>query len=170
MAKAPKQPRARVCIDRVLPRDLMRLQPTSRRAGRVRAIAPIGKTWMNGSTLRVRFMGGSAAQHRIVTEQAGWWTEHANLRFEFGSWRDAEIRISFDPYDGAWSYVGTDCRSIPVNEPTMNLGFMDGGTTAHEFGHAIGLAHEHQNRSEERRVGKECRSARARDQKAYDDR
>ena len=27
----------------------------------------------------------------------------------------------------------------------MNLGFMDGGTTAHEFGHAIGLAHEHQN-------------------------
>jgi hypothetical protein len=29
----------------------------------------------------------------------------------------------------------------------MNLGFMDGGTTAHEFGHAIGLAHEHQNPS-----------------------
>jgi hypothetical protein len=27
----------------------------------------------------------------------------------------------------------------------MNLGFLDGGTTAHEFGHAIGLAHEHQN-------------------------
>jgi hypothetical protein len=27
----------------------------------------------------------------------------------------------------------------------MNLGFEDGGTAAHEFGHAIGLAHEHQN-------------------------
>ena len=49
------------------------------------------------------------------------------------------------PSDGAWSYVGTDCRGIPVNQPTMNLGFLDGGTTAHEFGHAIGLAHEHQN-------------------------
>jgi hypothetical protein len=27
----------------------------------------------------------------------------------------------------------------------MNLGFLDGGTAAHEFGHAIGLAHEHQS-------------------------
>ncbi len=27
----------------------------------------------------------------------------------------------------------------------MNLGFLDGGTAGHEFGHAIGLAHEHSN-------------------------
>jgi hypothetical protein len=145
MAKRPGTPRARVCIDRVLPRDMMRLQATARSGGRVRAIAPVGKTWMNGSTLRVRFLGGTAAQHRIVKEQAAWWSEHANLRFEFVDAADAEIRIAFDSDDGAWSYVGTDCRSIPANEPTMNLGFMDGGTTAHEFGHAIGLAHEHQN-------------------------
>ena len=44
--------RHKVCIDRILPRDLMRLQLTKpmRNGGR-RAIAPIGKTWMNGSTL-----------------------------------------------------------------------------------------------------------------------
>ena len=46
--------RAKVCIDRILPRDLMRFQPTTRgREGRVRAISPIGKTWMNGSTLHL---------------------------------------------------------------------------------------------------------------------
>jgi hypothetical protein len=134
-----------VCIDRILPRDLMRLQPTARAGGRTRAIAPIGKTWMNGSTLQVRFMGGSTAQKATVREQAGWWTEHANLKFNYNDAPGAEIRISFDQNDGAWSYVGTDCRGIPLNEATMNLGFMDGGTTAHEFGHAIGLAHEHQN-------------------------
>ena len=67
------------------------------------------------------------------------------LKFDFNSAANAEIRIAFDSSDGAWSYVGTDCRGIPVNQPTMNLGFLDGGTTAHEFGHAIGLAHEHQN-------------------------
>jgi hypothetical protein len=58
---------------------------------------------------------------------------------------DAEIRVAFDANDGAWSYLGTDCLSIPRNEPTMNLGFQDGGTSGHEFGHAIGLGHEHQN-------------------------
>ncbi len=140
MASRPK-----VCFDRILPRDLMRFQPTSRSAGRVRAISPIGKTWMNGSTLQVRFVGGTAAQKATVREQAGWWTAHANLTFNFNDAPGAEIRITFDPNDGAWSYVGTDCRGIPLNEATMNLGFMDGGTTAHEFGHAIGLAHEHQN-------------------------
>ena len=137
--------RPKVCIDRILPRDMMRLQPTRRMGGSTRAIAPIGKTWMNGSTLHVRFLGGTAAQRSLVKTQAGWWTQHANLRFEFDDAPNAEIRISFDENDGAWSYVGTDCRNIPLNEATMNLGFTDGGTTAHEFGHAIGLAHEHQN-------------------------
>ncbi len=135
----------KICFDRILPQQQMLFRPTTRRAGRVRAISPIGKTWINGSTLRVRFMGGTASQKALVKEQAAWWTQHANLKFEFNDAPNAEIRITFDPNDGAWSYVGTDARGIPLDQPTMNLGFMDGGTTAHEFGHAIGLAHEHQN-------------------------
>jgi hypothetical protein len=136
----------KVCIDRVLPRDLMRFQPVVRRRdGITRAISPIGKTWMNGTTLRVRFIDGTAGEKATAREQAGWWAEVANLKFDFTNANDAEIRITFDPNDGAWSYVGTDCRDIPLNEATMNLGFLDGGTAAHEFGHAIGLAHEHQN-------------------------
>jgi len=135
----------RFCTDRLLPSDQMRFQSTVRRGGSTRAIMPIGKLWMNGSTLRVRFIGGTAAQRAKAREQALWWTEFANLNFDFNDAPDAEIRIAFDPDDGAWSYVGTDNRNIPLNQPTMNLGFMDGGTAAHEFGHAIGLAHEHQN-------------------------
>jgi hypothetical protein len=137
--------RPKVCIDRVLPTAESRPQRTMRIGGRVRAISPIGKTWMNGSTLRVRFLAGTSAEQTLVREQAGWWTEHANLTFDFGTAPDADIRIAFDPSDGAWSYIGTDCKHIPAGQPTMNLGFLDGGTAAHEFGHAIGLAHEHQN-------------------------
>ena len=137
--------RSHVCFDRILPRELLRPQATVRRGGRLRGVSPLGKTWMNGSTLRVRFIGGTAAQRAKAREQAGWWQAVANLKFDFNDAPDAEIRITFDANDGAWSYVGTDCRDIPRNEATMNLGFLDGGTAAHEFGHAIGLAHEHQN-------------------------
>ena len=99
--------RPKICLDRVLPRDLMSLQPTTRAKGRTRAITPIGKTWMNGSRLQVRFIGGTSAQKNTVREQAGWWTQHANLTFDFNDAPGADIRISFDPALGAWSYVGT---------------------------------------------------------------
>lgn len=138
----------KICHDRILPKDLLRPHRTVAIRGEApaRAIVPdIRKLWINGSTLRVRFLGGTAQQQALVREQAGWWTEHANLKFDFNNAPDAEIRIAFDTSNGAWSYIGTDCKGIPQDQPTMNLGFLDGGTAAHEFGHAIGLAHEHQN-------------------------
>lgn len=128
-----------ICHDRLLPRDI------NMGTEKARAVFVFRKMWINGSKLRVRFMGGNPAQQALVKEQANWWTQHANLTFDFNNAPDAEIRITFNSSDGAWSYIGTDCQGIPRNEPTMNLGFLDGGTAAHEFGHAIGLAHEHQN-------------------------
>jgi hypothetical protein len=76
----------------------------SRRSDGVqRAIIVFRKLWINGSKLRVRFMGGTSAQQAIAKEQALWWTSHANLTFEFNNAPAAEIRIAFDPSDGAWS-------------------------------------------------------------------
>ncbi|HKO97287.1 MAG TPA: M12 family metallopeptidase [Pyrinomonadaceae bacterium] len=138
----------KVCHDRILPMEMSRRQSTVRARGGgnvLRAVFEFRKMWINGSKLRVKFMGGSAAKQAIAKEQAKWWSQHANLTFEFIDVPDAEIRIAFDTNDGAWSYIGTDCRKIPQGEPTMNLGFLDGGTAGHEFGHAIGLGHEHQN-------------------------
>jgi hypothetical protein len=139
----------RCCFDRLRQRELMRPQVVA--APRLgvpqpsRALGPRGKTWMNGSTLRVRFIGGTDADHALVRAQAGWWQEAANLRFEFCNAPGAEIRIAFEPSEGAWSYMGTDASDIPFSHPTMNLGFLERGIAAHEFGHAIGLAHEHRN-------------------------
>lgn len=137
-------PARHCCFDRILPKDLFRPRETTPGVGgRTRAIAPKGKSWVNGSTLNVRFMDGTMAQQSKVREQAAWWTQVANLNFVFGNAPNADIRITFDENDGAWSMIGTDARSVPFNQATMNLGFLDGGTAAHEFGHAIGLAHEH---------------------------
>jgi hypothetical protein len=132
----------KVCFDRTLPTDRFRALTL---LGAARLVAPLRKQWINGSILKVRFMGGSSGQHNIVKEEFGWWMEAANIKFDFNNAPNADIRIAFDPNDGAWSYVGTDNANISLNEPTMNLGFLDRGTAAHEAGHAIGCAHEHQN-------------------------
>lgn len=71
-----------------------------------------------------------------------------NLKFEYVESRSlADIRVDFNPDDGAWSYVGTDCRNpeYSKDESTLNLGWFDVSTTIHEFCHALGMIHEHQN-------------------------
>ncbi|MGC4000992.1 MAG: M12 family metallopeptidase [Anaeromyxobacter sp.] len=136
----------KVCHDRVPVAEEAHPQHTIRAdGGRLRAIVLPRKLWPNGTRLSVRFMEGTDAQKALARSQAQWWTQHANLTFAFDDSPQAQIRVTFDPSDGAWSYVGTDCSGIPRDQPTMNLGFLDGGTAAHEFGHAIGLLHEHQN-------------------------
>lgn len=58
----------------------------------------------------------------------------------------ADIRIDFDEFNGAWSLLGTECLTVKdKNEPTMNFGWFDVPTTLHEFCHALGMVHEHQN-------------------------
>lgn len=141
MAKAP-----RICFDRLLPQQINRPQATRRMAdGNERAISPKGKQWVNGSTITIRFFGGNQRQRDMVRDIAPVWTEHANLQFEFTDDPRAIIRVSFDEDDGAWSYVGTDNLNIPLNAATLNLGWQDEGVILHEFGHMIGLSHEHQS-------------------------
>ena len=140
---------AKMCYDRVLPEEL-RSQGYSdahrsiMRGGRPRAIMPIGKRWPNGTKLGIRFLGGTSAQHDEVARVAVEWEKHTNLKLNFNEAPDAEIRIAFEN-DGAWSYLGTDNLNIPRHAATMNFGFMGEGTILHEFGHALGLSHEHQN-------------------------
>lgn len=65
------------------------------------------------------------------------------LKFSFVS-QGGDVRISFNPYGGSYSLVGTDCIKS-TEESTMNFGWLDAGTIMHEFGHVLGLIHEHQN-------------------------
>ena len=135
----------RICFDRILPQDLHRPRGTTDLSGRTRAIAPKNRQWVNGSTIRVRFLEGTSEQRAQVQAIAPEWTKHANLKLVFTNDSAAEIRVSFDPGDGAWSYVGIDNLSIPRDQPTLNLGWVDRAVILHELGHMVGLAHEHQN-------------------------
>lgn len=111
--------------------------------------------WSVGSAIKVKFVGGSPALQQKVRKVAERWTDAglANLKLNFVPSGDADIRIAFQQGDGSWSYIGTYCKNIPQNQPTMNYGWLTDGSSAdeiqrvvlHEFGHALGLIHEHQN-------------------------
>jgi serralysin len=111
--------------------------------------------WPVGSSIKVRFVGGSPALQKRVRDVAERWTDPglANLKLNFVPSGDADVRVAFQQGNGSWSYIGTYCRNIPKTEATMNYGWLTDTSSAdeiqrvvlHEFGHALGLIHEHQN-------------------------
>ena len=118
--------------------------------------------WGSKRILKVGFIGGSEAVRKRVAKHAQQWAATgAGLQFYF--WTDAktgaeadaaDIRVSFNRDGRSWSYLGTDA-TLPefAGQPTMNLGWLTEtlpeeqaqSVILHEFGHALGLIHEHQN-------------------------
>ena len=152
----------KICIDRQLPGELQTLAEkyaiaeNSKNAPRaLEAAGETKKFWKPGRILRVRFLEGDPRIHAKIIPLAQEWSDFANIQFVFGDAADAEIRIAFQD-DGSWSALGTDAlvkEWYPLNSATMNYGWLTPDTeqeeysrvVLHEFGHALGLIHEHQN-------------------------
>lgn len=108
--------------------------------------------WQSGDTITISFLDGTQQQKDLVQRFSKEWTDLANLTFSWQAPPNTDIRITFR-YSGSWSVIGTTCRAVPKNEPTMNFGWLTPDVTdqearrviLHEFGHALGLIHEHQN-------------------------
>lgn len=131
--------------------DLSNLPPGM--VARAVAFKPeIGKYWTNGRTLKVGFIGGTEAMRSRVRQYAPEWSQVANIQFLFVEKGETDLRVSFVGGLGSWSMIGTDASRMPQYKQTINFGWMgqlgEGDYRAsilHEFGHALGLLHEHQH-------------------------
>ncbi|KAJ7445919.1 hypothetical protein FB451DRAFT_1568024 [Mycena latifolia] len=116
-------------------------------------VTTLDQLWDSGSTVTYSFLGGTAKQQAKVVKVVLEWFPYANINFTHVD-TAGTLRISFDPSSGSWSYVGRVNQQIPNPKPTMNFGWIEDtadvseeerGVILHEFGHVLGLLHEHQS-------------------------
>ena len=147
-------------LTRFVPGDI----PAPARAA-VRGVVVKSITWRPGETIKVCFRAGTQKARVRVAKHAGEWMNYANVILDFGDKDNPRscqgdnsegIKIDFvekGAAAGYWSQVGTNSRKVAHS---MNLGDMGRDElpfpeaearrlTMHEFGHALGMLHEHQS-------------------------
>jgi Astacin (Peptidase family M12A) len=141
-------------------------------ARQMRGVVARSLMWRPGQTIKVCFRSGTRGAHQRVIRVAREWMQYANIVFDFeenGAPRmcrgdgHEDIKVDFVDNRGWWSAYGTMSRQ---RDPSMNLQFYGVDTPRyangqaaseldlrrtilHEFGHALGMMHEHQSPSAE---------------------
>ena len=102
-----------------------------------------GKLNLSTVIITAKILNGTAAQKTMIKDAAADWERNGNLFFRFVESGEADVQISINTKkesDGGWATTGkgTASRMELYNEFSY-------GTCLHEFGHVLGLVHEHQS-------------------------
>ena len=127
-----------------------------------RGIGDHTKYWRPGKTLKILVYSYNEHSFEAVKSAASKWLPYVNLKFEFIEIEEdaiyqsneflGDIRVDFQvAFDGSGgSKLGTDSLTGSPHAPSMTLGTDFSSAdyeyrATHEFGHALGLLHEHQH-------------------------
>lgn len=163
----------KLCTEMTLPQDLKTItklrsmNKNTKEYSKFRAIFLKNKQWPVGSEIKIGFLNSppwnfsvefsngvdpfrkkltmsvkEAIKEIVMTR----YQPIVNLKLIFVPDNEAStatIRIYFDNDKGSSSYIGRDNLYIPSNSPTMRFAWYDTAVVLHEFGHALGMGHEH---------------------------
>jgi hypothetical protein len=141
-----------VCYERIIPQEAhyYKTRKTPTDTGDpvcplpLDAVSFTSKLWRK-LDLKVYFLRPHPQQSEILQWAAEWSRHCAVLFYHTTQAGNSDIRVDFNEGQGSWSYLGTDASRVPRESFTMNLGSVDRSTVLHEFGHSLGLIHEHQS-------------------------
>lgn len=133
-------------------REKLHTRPAASSIRKKRSLDVHSPFWQPGQTLRISFTGTPDPWLKTaVLQTASLWLEHAYLQFELVDDNDdrAEIRIRTDVTEdvnysllGRYSQLVTDASmalGVSLSDPLFDQ------IVLHEFGHALGMEHEHQH-------------------------
>ncbi len=126
------------------------LQNSSTGGRQKRGVATHSKFWASHRTLKIAFINPPSHAHRnAVINAIKQWQHSINLTLEFVDDATGDIRITMEA-PANYSAIGTDATLRQPHQNTMNVGTdlmhpQFEATVMHEFGHALGMEHEHQH-------------------------
>jgi len=123
-------------------------ESTTNGTRRKRSVGTHSKFWDNGRIITVSFIESLPDELEYRIEKIiRRWDPHHSLALDFVKNRPADIRIYLGGNRNE-SYLGTDALAAPPDQPTLSISTKPDhwsfeSTLLHEFGHALGLQHEH---------------------------
>jgi len=113
-------------------------------------ILDFANKWNTGDILTVNFLNGTGKLHDKVIEVINEWEQLINIKFLADDSDNAKIRVRFNGGKND-SKIGTDALTEPAENETMSFASIHADSdpvelryyVLHEFGHALGLVHEH---------------------------
>ncbi|MEB0048754.1 MULTISPECIES: M12 family metallopeptidase [unclassified Pseudomonas] len=127
-------------------------EPTNNSRRSKRSVGIHTKYWRAGRTLNIAMYDEDEETIQKIKSIAKKWLKHTNLKVNFisGEVGDIRIYINFLGDGGGSSAIGTDALTLAPHRPTMVLNIDPTDprfdyVVLHEFGHVLGLHHEHQH-------------------------
>lgn len=98
-----------------------------------------------GQTVYLAFDGDVEKSKQILEILKEYAFPYINLNFQIGRYNDSTITIKTDPSASPTATISGNTTGIGTKTPIITIYRMTQGVILHEFGHAMGMFHEHQN-------------------------